>query len=48
MVEAPGYHRLVTALYLEGDKWLASDAVFGVKNSLIVVSGGYHTDLQLS
>lgn len=39
MVEAPGYHRLVTALYVEGDEWLASDAVFGVKKSLIVVGG---------
>lgn len=39
MVEAPGYHKLTTALYPEGDKWLSSDAVFGVKKSLVVVSG---------
>ena len=37
MVEAPGYHKLVTALYPEGCNYLASDAVFGVKQSLVVV-----------
>ena len=37
MVEAPGYRKLVTAFYPEGDQWLASDAVFGVKKSLMVV-----------
>ena len=37
MVEAPGYHKLVTALYLEGSKFLDSDSVFGVKRSLSVV-----------
>lgn len=36
MVEAPGYNKLVTALYPEGDDYLASDAVFGVKKSLVV------------
>lgn len=38
MIEAPGYHKLTTALFLEGDKWLSSDAVFGIKKSLVVVS----------
>jgi protocatechuate 3,4-dioxygenase beta subunit len=38
MIEAAGYHKLITALYPEGDQFLASDAVFGVKKSLIVVS----------
>ena len=38
MVEAPGHQKLVTSLYPEGDEWLASDAVFGVKKSLVVVS----------
>lgn len=38
VVEAPGYNKLTTALYPEGDKWLSSDAVFGVKKSLVVVS----------
>lgn len=36
-VEAPGYGKLITALYPRGDKWLSSDAVFGVKSSLVVV-----------
>jgi len=35
-IEAPGYRKLVTALYARGDKWLSSDAVFGVKRSLVV------------
>ena len=38
MLEASGYHKLTTALYPEGDEYLASDAVFGVKRSLVVVS----------
>lgn len=40
MVEAPGYHKLTTALYPEGDRYLASDTVFGVKKSLVVVNSG--------
>ena len=36
MIGAPGYRKLVTHLFLEGDKYLESDAVFGVKPSLIV------------
>ncbi|PSS36963.1 hypothetical protein PHLCEN_2v1179 [Hermanssonia centrifuga] len=36
MVEAPGFRKLITALYPEGDEWLSSDAVFGVKKSLVV------------
>jgi len=36
MVEAEGYDKLVTSFYPEGDKWLSSDAVFGVKKSLVV------------
>jgi len=35
-IEAPGYETLTTALYFEGDPYLTSDAVFGVKSSLIV------------
>lgn len=38
MIEAPGFNNLTTALYPEGDDWLSSDAVFGVKKSLVVVS----------
>lgn len=37
VVEAPGYHKLVTALYPEGCDYLGSDPVFGVKKSLVVV-----------
>ncbi|KAG8950163.1 hypothetical protein FRC04_008018 [Tulasnella sp. 424] len=36
MIEAPGFETLVTALYPRDDKYLKSDAVFGVKTSLIV------------
>ena len=36
MISAPRYRKLVTHLFLEGDKYLESDAVFGVKPSLIV------------
>jgi hydroxyquinol 1,2-dioxygenase len=36
MIDAPGHQRLVTHLFLDGDHWLDSDAVFGVRNSLVV------------
>jgi protocatechuate 3,4-dioxygenase beta subunit len=36
MISAPGYRTLVTHLFFEGDEYLQSDAVFGVKPSLIV------------
>jgi protocatechuate 3,4-dioxygenase beta subunit len=36
MISAPGYHTLVTHLFLDGDKYFESDAVFGVKPSLII------------
>jgi len=36
MVEAPGYHKLITSLYPEGCIYLHSDAVFGAKRSLVV------------
>ena len=36
MVTAPGYRRLITHIFVAGDSYLASDAVFGVKESLIV------------
>ena len=38
MIDAPGFHKIVTSLYPEGDEFLSSDAVFGVKKSLVVVS----------
>lgn len=36
MVTAPGYRRLITHIFLAGDPHLGDDAVFGVKESLIV------------
>jgi catechol 1,2-dioxygenase len=35
LVSAPGYETIVTHTFVEGDRWLTSDAVFGVKASLI-------------
>jgi hydroxyquinol 1,2-dioxygenase len=35
MISSPGYERLVTHVFVQGDRYLDSDAVFGVKNSLI-------------
>lgn len=35
LVEAPGHERLVTHLFIDGDPYLESDAVFAVKRSLI-------------
>jgi hydroxyquinol 1,2-dioxygenase len=36
MIEAPGYKKLTTHIFVEGDRYLDSDAVFGVKDTLIV------------
>lgn len=35
LVTAPGFQRVVTHTFVEGDPYLTSDAVFGVKQSLI-------------
>jgi len=35
MIQAPGFRRLVTHVFARGDEYLESDAVFGVKSSLI-------------
>ncbi|HLE66350.1 MAG TPA: hypothetical protein VI730_04300, partial [Burkholderiales bacterium] len=35
-IAAPGFDTLVTHLFVRGDEYLDSDAVFGVKQSLIV------------
>src|SRR5271163_4380772 len=35
MISAPGFRRLVTHIFVDGDRYLDSDAVFGVKESLI-------------
>jgi hypothetical protein len=37
MIAAKGFETLTTALYPEDDPYLGSDAVFGVKRSLVVV-----------
>lgn len=36
LITAPGCKPLVTHLFVKGDKYLGSDAVFGVKDSLVV------------
>lgn len=36
MFDKPGYDHLITALYLRGSKYEHTDAVFGVKESLVV------------
>jgi hydroxyquinol 1,2-dioxygenase len=36
MISAPGFEKLTTHLFVKGDKYLDSDAVFGVKQSLVV------------
>jgi protocatechuate 3,4-dioxygenase beta subunit len=36
LITAPGYEPLVTHLFMRGDPYLASDAVFGVKEELII------------
>jgi hydroxyquinol 1,2-dioxygenase len=35
MIDAPGHERLTTHVFAAGDAHLASDAVFGVKETLI-------------
>ena len=35
MIRASGYHRLITHIFVAGDQYLDSDAVFGVKESLV-------------
>jgi hydroxyquinol 1,2-dioxygenase len=36
MLNAPGHERLVTHIFVKDSPYLDSDAVFGVRNSLIV------------
>ena len=36
MISAPGFEKLTTHLFVKGDRYLDSDAVFGVKQSLVV------------
>ena len=35
MLQAPSYQTLVTHVFRDGDRYLDSDAVFGVRSSLI-------------
>jgi hypothetical protein len=35
MIGAPRFRKLMTALYPEGDAYLSSDVVFGVRKSLV-------------
>jgi hydroxyquinol 1,2-dioxygenase len=35
MIEAPGYETLITHVFRDGDRYLDSDAVFGVRQSLV-------------
>jgi protocatechuate 3,4-dioxygenase beta subunit len=35
LVSAPGYEPLITHVFIEGDKYLDTDVVFGVKDDLI-------------
>ena len=43
MVQAAGYEPLITHIFVEGDPYLESDAVFGVKGSLVVDFGLNHS-----
>jgi hydroxyquinol 1,2-dioxygenase len=36
LVEAPGYHRIITHIFQAGDQYIETDVVFGVKEPLIV------------
>jgi hydroxyquinol 1,2-dioxygenase len=49
MIEAPGYERLITHVFRDHDKYLDSDAVFGVRQSLVAdwpkqPNGSYRMD----
>ena len=35
MIKAPGYETLITHVFRNGDPYLDSDAVFGVRESLV-------------
>ncbi|KAJ7036576.1 intradiol ring-cleavage dioxygenase [Mycena alexandri] len=47
MLDAPGFEKLITALYWADDPYLTSDAVFGVKNSLIITTTT-ETDVEVT
>jgi hydroxyquinol 1,2-dioxygenase len=39
MIRAPGYQTLITHVFRDGDPYLESDVVFGVRNSLVASFG---------
>jgi protocatechuate 3,4-dioxygenase beta subunit len=47
MISSPGHRTLVTHLFIAGDEYLHSDAVFGVKPDLIVAPGNRDGELFL-
>lgn len=47
-ISAPGFESLTTSLFFKGDPYLTSDAVFGVKTSLLTVSLISHCGLNVS
>jgi catechol 1,2-dioxygenase len=48
MIDAPQHHKLVTHLFDEADPYLTSDAVFGVKPSLMVAYRERTADHELA
>jgi protocatechuate 3,4-dioxygenase beta subunit len=46
LINAPGYEPLITHLFLEGDEYLESDAVFGVKNDLVLAVQEHTTSMM--
>ncbi len=48
MISAPGYRRLVTHIFVAGDDYLASDAVFGVKPDLIVHPASHEDGMAIA
>jgi hypothetical protein len=44
IVSAPDYEAVTTHVLVEGDHCIESDAVFGVKNSLVAAPDGKHVD----
>lgn len=47
LVSAPGFERLITHTFVAGDDYLTSDAVFGVKPSLICTVKQAETDTEV-
>lgn len=50
-IDAPGYETLITHVFRKGDQYLASDAVFGVRESLVtdwlqLTDGSYQLDFD--